>query len=551
MSENSEKFYKQPWFIFLVAALAVVLIVVFFVGHKMVSEELTLAEALGLKEAKLDYLEDNLDKYLEIDREDYAGYEIKVDITKPGERELENKILSLLAENRGKLLYDGMYQHDKPLSAGDKAYIRFAAYTLDENGKRNELGITNYDAAKPLEYIVGSNNEITLGMDENSPSFVFPIGFDLGLVGKSPLDCTEFEASSKGNVRDSDIVYATATFVYENGIVHADEKIRIDLRDPDYESVWGAGVYEIIIKEKTIGMTNDTALSLDLIGSDDRITYTSFTVDYVTRCEDKVITLETQLPYDYEDEKLANETVYFDVFIDETLCYETAEFDEDFIKNTLKINEKKLEGFSGDTLVEKCRAYYLNELMLEYEDNYKFLAIDKMWEYLNSKIEVKKYPRKEIKRVFADYVYMYNLGYAEANSAGAGYESVDEYIAVVELGMEEGTNWDPVLNEKVEAEVKEKMIFYYILREENFVPTDEEFAEYYRRELELDYKFYTGKTALDFETSEEYEAALKNHEDMMVDYYGSESYYSDEVLYLFASEKMLSLATVINEADQK
>ena len=91
MSENSEKFYKQPWFIFLVAALAVVLIVVFFVGHKMVSEELTLAEALGLKEAKLDYLEDNLDKYLEIDREDYAGYEIKVDITKPGERELENK----------------------------------------------------------------------------------------------------------------------------------------------------------------------------------------------------------------------------------------------------------------------------------------------------------------------------------------------------------------------------------------------------------------------------------------------------------------------------
>ena len=71
-------------------------------------------------------------------------------------------------------------------------------------------------------------------------------------------------------------------------------------------------------------------------------------------------------------------------------------------------------------------------------------------------------------------------------------------------------------------------------------------AEELRRELELDYKYYSGKTAVDFETAAEYDAALASHEQMMIDYYGSKTFYSDEVYYLFASEKMLSLATIKN-----
>ena len=545
----SEKFYTQPWFIFVVAALVVVLVVAFFLGYRMVTEELTLAEVLGLKEPALDYLKDDLTKYIEIDEEDYSGYELTLNISKPGERELNTKILKLLADNKGKILYSGTYQHDKPINAGDKAFIWYVGYVI-ENGVRREINFTNFGNSIPDEYIVGSGSTVKV-VGDSADTLYMPYGFDLGLVGKTPNECVEFVRSDRGNVREGDVVYATATYMYEDGIIHPDEKIRIDLSDPDYEKIWGSGVYDIIISEKTIGMTNDTLMTLDLVGSDDRITYAKFKVDYVTRCESEkeCITFEAQFPYDFADKSLANKTVYFDVYIKETLCYETAEFNDAFVTDVLKINEKKLASFEGETLADKCRAYYMSELLAEYEDNYKFLAIDTMWEYLNSRVEVKKYPQKEVKRIFEDYVFAYNLGYIEANSAGAGYESIDEYIAVAELGMEEGTNWDPVLHEKVQAEVKEKLIFYYILREEGFVPTDEEFNEYYRRELELDYKYYSGKTALDFETAAEYDAALAAHEETMIDYYGSKTFYSDEVYYLFASEKMLSLATIKNAGE--
>ena len=549
MSENKERFYNQPWFIFLIAAVVVVLIVAFFIGYRMVTEELTLAEVLGFKEPSLDYLNDDLTEYIEIDREDYSNYELTLNISKPGERELNTKILKLLADKKGSILYSGTYQHDKPINAGDKAFIWYVGYVI-EDGVRREINFTNFGNSIPDEYIVGSGTTVKV-VGDSADTVYMPYGFDLGLIGKMPNDCADFVKSDRGNVRLGDVVYATATYMYEDGIIHPDEKIRIDLSDPDYEKIWGSGVYDIIINEKTIGMTNDTLMTLDLVGSDDRITYAKFKVDYVTRCEDQnqCVTFEAQFPYDFEDKSLANKTVYFDVYIEETLCYETAEFNDAFVTDVLKINEKKLASFEGETLADKCRAYYMSELLAEYEDNYKFLAIDTMWEYLNSRIEIKKYPQKEVKRIFEDYVFAYNLGYIEANSSGAGYESVDEYIAVVELGMPEGTNWDPVLHEKVQAEVKEKLIFYYILREEGFVPTDEEFKEYYRRELELDYKYYSGKTALDFETAAEYDAALAAHEETMIDYYGSKTFYSDEVYYLFASEKMLSLVTVKNAGE--
>lgn len=549
MSENKERFYNQPWFIFLIAAVVVVLIVAFFIGYRMVTEELTLAEVLGFKEPVLDYLNDDLTDYIEIDREDYSNYELALDISKPGERELDTKILKLLAENKGKILYSGTYQHDKPINAGDKAFIWYVGYVI-EDGVRREIGFTNFGNSLPDEYIVGSGSTVKV-VGDGAETLYMPYGFDLELIGKTPNECTEFIKSDRGNVREGDVVYATATYMYEDGIIHPDAKIRIDLSDPDYEKTWGSGVYDIIINAKTIGMTNDTLMTLDLVGSDDRITFAKFKVDYVTRCESEkeCITFEAQFPYDFENKSLANKNVYFDVYIEETLCYETAEFNDAFVKDVLKISEKKLASFEGETLADKCRAYYMSELLAEYEDNYKFLAIDTMWEYLNSRIEIKKYPQKEVKRIFEDYVFAYNLGYMEANSQGAGYESVDEYIAVVELGMEEGTNWDPVLHEKVQAEVKEKLIFYYILREEGFVPTDEEFKEYYRRELELDYKYYSGKTAIDFETAAEYDAALAAHEETMIDHYGSKTFYSDEVYYLYASEKMLSLATIKNAGE--
>ena len=154
MSENKERFYNQPWFIFLIAAIVVVLIVAFFIGYRMVTEELTLAEVLGFKEPSLDYLNDDLTEYIEINREDYSNYELTLNISKPGERELNTKILKLLADNKGSILYSGTYQHDKPINAGDKAFIWYVGYVI-EDGVRREINFTHVGNSIHDEYIVG------------------------------------------------------------------------------------------------------------------------------------------------------------------------------------------------------------------------------------------------------------------------------------------------------------------------------------------------------------------------------------------------------------
>jgi hypothetical protein len=530
---KKEKFYTQPWFIFVVATLAILIIFSSFIVRNMIVNEITLAEALGLKEAKLDYLEDDLGKYIDIDESDYKDYDLEVNIAKPTDIDVDNKIMELLAKNKGALKFDGNYRYDQPIAPGDKAYIWYVGYRYDKDGNRIETGLTNFGEAYPMETVIGSGNNVALG-------------FDLGLLGKTPWDYTEFSKSKVGKVREGDVVYLTASYVLENGLIYDQVDIRIDLRDPDHEKLWGVGVIDIL-QEVNIGMTNNLPITLGLLDSEYNITYTKIEVNYVTRCEDKYITVETRFPYDDEIESLRNETVYFDIFLEKTLCYESAQFDDSFVKEILKMDESKLSKYQGNTLSEKCREYYKESLLNEYEKNLQALAEDKMWERFDSVIEIKKYPKKETQRVYDKYIESYTLQYAEANAAGAGYESIDEYIADA-LGLEEGSNWGPIIDKMVLDEVKEKLIFYYILRKEGLVPEGDKFKEVYRNELELDFEYY-GKTREDFATEEAYEKALFAYEKELLAYYGEE-FYHDSVYYNYASSKLIKMANIINLSEK-
>ncbi len=482
---------------------------------------------------RLDYINDDLSGYIEFDESAYKDYDIEIDIPSVSDVEVENEILKALAKNKGSLLYEGHYVLNRPAKAGDKVYIYYRGYELDADGNQIDLdGTCNFSDSTPTELTLGGGQ--------------FIAGFELGLIGVVPEDYSKFEKATDGAVKDGDVLYCTLSYIEETGSdIHQNEKVRIDLKDPRLEEKWGIGI-EDFLREETIGSINIDAITLIKAKSNEKITYTSAEVNYATRCEENPKVVKTVFPYDYQSEEFRNKTVYFDVYIEKALCYETAELDEAFITDKLKLSSEFLSEYKGEGLVEKYRSYVRAELEAEREDEKRYEAADKMWEKLKEKISVKKYPESELRRIFDDYYYNHQLEFAE--NYATYYESIDKYLKEY-YDVGDGGDWRAVLNEQVKNEVWEKLIFYSILKKENLVPTDEQFEKIYQKELEFDFEYY-GKTRKDFDTEEKYLEALEKYEKQVLEYYGEE-FYIESVYYNYAVDKMLDFANIVNKAIQK
>ncbi len=533
-AEEKKHFYTEIWFIVTVAVTACLLLVAMMVGIAMTSRGYTFKELLGITEKRMDFLKADLDKYIELKDSDYKDYELEINVPIPGEADVENEILKLLNKHKGGILNNGKYMLSEPITPGDKVNIFYSGYEINEKGERVELdGTSNYssykDGAVGDELIIGSGR--------------FVPGFELGLVGKIPLDYSEFKLYKYGTVQENDVVYATLTYVEESGLIYDNANVRIDLRDPEAEEKWGVGILSYL-QEKSIGITNEDLITLSR-PSGDKITITRCHVNYVTKCEDKVITVKTVFPYDYSEPSFRSKTVYFDVFVTRVLCYENDELNDSFITEKLKISADSLATYEGENLVEKYRAYLAEELNLKYEENVSAAAEEAMWERLKKTVNIKELPEREVNRVYNDYLYSYRLEFEKANEENYDYTSFDEFMADY-LGISRDSNWEELLLNSVKDEITEKLIFYSIIRKEGLVPNDTEFKDIYRAELEKDYFYYTQKGQDDFESAEEYEKAISEYEDMIIEHYG-EAFYKDTVYYNYASSKIIKMATIVNK----
>ncbi len=550
-------FYTKPWVIITAAVLAVVLIVSMLVGVSMSARGITLGQLItdedvrdqyfswlfGYELKNIDFINDDLSKFIEISDEIYKGYDLTVSVSRPGELELENKILQLLASNRDVQNVDRRYMLNVPITAGDAVYMYYTGYQLNEAGERVDIsGTSNFDLS--VDELKASGG-VKIGGGSLIP------GFELALVGKVPKDYnTDFTKIIGGNlpkdgVPENCVVYATASYVMEDGLLYEDEKIRIDFRDGKAEDKWGVGIYDYLC-EKSIGMTN-TAPPLTLTCADgNKITYTRMTVEYFTQCENDPLVIETTFPEDYDNASLRGKTVYFDIYFYGVVIYNTPEFNDDFILNTLKVSEDSLAELEGEGVTEKYKTFLMNELLAAYEEKVHTAAEDAMWEYLKKTVKIKKMPSREVNRIYENYYYDIMHDYRSANADGAGYESLDEYARDA-LGLDIGADWTEYIMMMTEDEVKEKLIFYTIIRNEGLVPTEEEFKVLYRKELELDFEYYYGKTSEDYESYEEFEQALFSYEKEMLDAIGV-SYYHDAIYYNYATDNILEFANIINTA---
>ncbi len=476
--------------------------------------------------APFDYISEDLTRYVEVPKDIYRDFEAEVDVRAVSDYDVNLQIFQALASKRGKTLYDGELRYDKVFNPGDEAKVYLRGYELDEDGREIDLsGTCNF-----YDDEAASTNELMTGIA-------------MGLWGKNPSDYSRFyKLDSKeliGEILDGDVVYLTITYSYETALPEMDKRVRIDLADPELEATWGVGIGDFI-KGLKVGEAKEDDLTLTLAGSDEKVTILSARLDFVTRCEDNPIVIEAIFPADYKEESYRNKTVIWEAYVFGAYHYESAELTEDFVLKTIGIEEDTLGEYEGEGVVEKYKNMIRARLVDAYESDVDFAVEEALLEYLMRKVSFRWLPEGEINRL---YEKRYNELLLEYYSASDQFTGSFELFLVNGFELEDDEDPFEYLKKFYENQVKEQLVFYSVIKNEGYIPDEEEHKKLYRELLLADFDY---ENTEEFKTDEEYEAAVSAFEEEMLVAYG-ENYYSEAVYYNFGREKLLKNIKVNNK----
>ena len=488
----------------------------------------------------VDYFNDNLGRYVYISEEDYRGFVIENTVAEVTERNVEQKILELLAKNRGKAQNNGEYQPTLTLTPGDEIEMRYIGYTKDVDGVKTYFGGgCNFYGEISMEdlFELGSGELI--------------LGFELGLLGKNTADFASLNIYEGGTTAAGDIVYVTATAMYPDGRTER-KAAYIDLSLSTNDEKFGEGFDDFLVgKAVGVKLTEEKNGKSEVSSyaaktEDGTIVYTDILINSTYRVSgSNVLTVEADFPSDYAEESLRGKTVFFDVFVMGGIDYEAPEYNEAFVADVLKLTEEDLAAFEGDTLVQKHRAKLFSEAVEDYEEELRAVVENALWDYLMEKATFKRIPKVEVDSYYETYYSDIKTVYKEQGQY-YGYSSLDDF-AIAYLGLEEGEDWQSFLREEAEAAVKTKLVFHYICNKEEIALSEDETesrADALRTEYLDEYLTKVGCTPDKYKTEEEYLSKVAEYKREMEGYYG-EDYFEYEVFYVYALDKILELVTVV------
>lgn len=465
------------------------------------------------------YTESNLSDYVKISREDYMGLTVTVSIDPVSDFKVEEKILQLRYQNRSKTAErDGASLRNQTVTAGDVLSIYYQGYTVDENGKKTYLDNTCNFSGDLAELGIGSGS--------------FVSGFEYGLLGRNPKDYSVLKIIKTGTISEDTILYADFVAYYPDGSVKNVTDARLDFSE-DLDAEYGEGFREALLG-KPIGTAVKAftaTLKTDQIST--KVAYSDFTPNFRTTGEENPIVMKTRFPYNYQTESMRLKTVYFNVWIDSAVLYTAPEFDDAFVTDTLKMSEEDLAAFEGDTLTDRARASIRKTLEDEYEEGKRTLAEEELWKILKAKAQFPKLPKSAVEAVEQEYMDDLNQKYASytenyGSSIGGLEAFAEEYY-----GLSDGTTYKEYIHSQAEDVVKEKLIFYDILRREEKLPTGEEFDKLYNQAVEDALNYYLKQSSYNkdsFESEEKYNEAVAALKQNILSYYG-EDYFREQAYY--------------------
>ena len=510
--------------IIIISAVSLLVVIAFVIGLVAV-----ILSQKGLD----DYMKDDLSRYIKLSEKDYKEFTLEVDFDEVKDSDVERKILNLLYQNRSdKPKYDGANVTNVKITAGDTVHLYYRGYTVDENGVETE--------------IANSSNLLSEMSTLDIGSLEFVPGFEESLIGLVPNECTQFELIKSGKVKAGDVIYLSYKALMPDGTTKTKTSERIDLSAVNTETAYGAGFKDYFVG-KTVGEKITEQKIFEV--KDGSVVYFEMTVDAVTRCEQNPVTIDVYFPKSYSEESLRGVNAKFDVYVRYINIYDTPEYNEKFITETLKMSTEDLTSYPGETLVEKHRAYLKEELVKENEKIERSFIEASMWAHLKEAVKVKKLPDSEVYEVYEQYFSEIQTTY-QAYYASA-YQNIDAF-AVDYLGLPKNSDWRAYITGKAEEIITEKIIFYYIIREEGFIPSAEEFEKMYNESVQEYLDYYTEniyKEELEKLTDEAEKAErLQQIKQEMLDYY-EDDYFDEIVYYEFALDKIIDLVNVVDKAN--
>lgn len=498
--------------IIIISAIAVLLALAFGIVAALVIPTLL--------SRRVDYLNDELGKYIEIDRKSYLNYALSVNTGEPTELEISELIMRSQVKYR-ELLGLGQYKTEGEMGVGDLLLFRYYAYTSDgaiKGASTLTEGLIEYTLGAGF-YIMSSS---VSGLDED-------------IIGKRIEDLS-MSLGTAGTVGEGAIVYLSYELTDgENITSHINE--RIDLQDPALDGAMGEGFLEFI-KGKPVGSAIKDTLTTTLGGKS--VTYYAVKVEAVGRSP---LVASGRLPFDYYNGTLAGESVCFDLYIDKYIDYTVPEFDDAFVSEKLGYSSF-LDGFEGATLTERYKSYLMTELVKEYESRREKLIEDALWEHLLASVKVKKLPKNDVNDVYDGY---YDEIVYQHEAIGQGY-SIGEFARVY-LGLDRSADWQSYLVREAERAVTEKLLFFYIIRREGWCPTADKLDEYYERALNEHLTAALEASGIrpeSYEDRAEYDKiALEVKAGLIADF--GEDYFTEIAYSEYGMEKILENITIIDK----
>jgi len=482
----------------------------------------------GKKVHSYDYLAEDLSQYIELADSDYKGYDLTVKMTEVTDATVEEWILYVLTEHR----LDEAKNPGKtaPLTAADVLEAWYRPYVIDENGREIELDV---DSGELGESGV-TDGKITIGGGS------LPMGIESSLIGVIIADYPTMESVSLKTgdlISESDVLYISYSLLSPKG-KESYTDVRIDLSITDLDSKFGAGFRDALIGT---AITEDGKLaSFTAVGEDGRYVYENVRVTYAYPKDAKHLTLKGTLPHGYSNYDLACGEVYYDIFPEYFTAYDVPELNAEFIRDTLKISDEELAKQEGADAVERYRAYMRAELIRKNEEELRAIQEEAMWYHYNDVAKIKSYPEDAVLAIYDKNLEELELVWESYKDS---YPDFDDFARAY-LSLTADSDWQAKLKDDAKSEVKEKLIFYYIVRKENLLPSEEKYKELFDSIFDEFVVYYMdGKTAEDYDDAAAYEKERADAEVAVLDFYG-EDFFAHQVYYEYAIDAILDFAKV-------
>lgn len=480
------------------------------------------------------YLDADLSEYVEING-DYKNFKVEIDIAKPHAVDVDVAILNMLySDKSSEALYNGgTVTSPITITSGDTVNIWYRGYILDDEGNQVEVdGMSNLGGTASQPLSIGSNK--------------FVPGFEFNLIGKNTGDYSKFEKITEGGLTENMIAYVSYTRTKgEDTTTKQTVTAKRVVLSEDLDATFGAG-----FKDKLLSLSIGGKVDIKTTLGNDTYNYTNLTVSFATECETNPMVIECYFPYDYSMKTLRNETAYFEVYVDGVVVYDCPEFTDEYLKGKIEdgklaITLDELNKYEGDSLTAKYRDFAAKKMDEIYQAEYDQRVEDAVWDYLDGIVKIKKYPESEVKKVYDDYVddisaeFLSSGGKVYNNLTGS-YDTYDTFAAYATayLGLTKNSKvtWEEQLYSDSQGFIKERLTLYYLIKEENLLPTDEEFAATFAKieqefidEMVAQYLYYAGTSKEDY-TDEEYADVIEECTNMVYEnfdtaYFNLRTYY--------------------------